>query len=274
MSPSGPLQRLSARCSTVSVSLGSPDHASFRMSLLRAPTEIFFPLLVPLSPCPWDRLQITLTFSDEPPWAPTEICRLVPLSPCPFDRLRSRFHLSLRVLCHTGEFLQHILRARSVAWCFRFRMSLIGPQGLAASRSTVSVSLGPPQITIRNTPQKIRILLQHVSAPMPSGDREQWQQWRLCTLTPSRVRFTSSADSRLPFRMSLFGPPQRSSACFSFHCLSVSLGSPQITVSPLRPELGSGHRALGLCPVVSAVRGPEPQDSSLCPDIRDVQKRE
>ncbi|KAI5186840.1 hypothetical protein MUG91_G3359n1 [Manis pentadactyla] len=122
----------------------------YRISLLRAPTEICCPLLVPLSPCPaQDRLRSRFRFRMSLLRAPTEIfCPLlVPLSPCPWDRLRSRF---------------------------RFGQASLGPTGIFCPLLVpYLVSLGSPQIT-------------------------------------------------LPFRMSLLrGPPQRSSARFSFHCLRV-----------------------------------------------------
>ncbi|KAI5238032.1 putative Ubiquitin Carboxyl-Terminal Hydrolase Faf-X, partial [Manis pentadactyla] len=157
------------------------------MSLLRAPTEIFCPLLAPLSPCPWDH---QITVDPETPY-------------------------------------KKILN-------------------LSATRLPL--------------------------APMQRGDREQWPLMELHPDTLTRAA-SPPADSRFRFRMSLLrAPTGDASARFSFP-VSVSAGSPQILVSPLRPELRSGHRALGLCPVVSAVRGRGLRTLVLCPVIRDVLKQ-
>ncbi|KAI5186397.1 Sarcoplasmic/Endoplasmic Reticulum Calcium Atpase 1 [Manis pentadactyla] len=65
--------------------------------------------------------------------------------------------------------------------------------------------------------KKILILLQHVSAPMPAGDREQWPQWNPAPWPPLRVRFhlfcrqptghLAEAGTGQPTKMPLNEPP-------------------------------------------------------------------
>ncbi|KAI5215161.1 E3 Ubiquitin-Protein Ligase Msl2, partial [Manis pentadactyla] len=144
--------------------------ADFRwMSLLRAPTEIFCPLLVPLSPCPWDRLRsrygdTTQEYND------SSATRLAPMP------TRDREQWPLDGTLHPDTLTRAASPLLQTADLLDEPPS--GPHRdlLPASRSTVSVSLGSPQITVDpETPhKKILILLQHVRPPCQRGDREQW----------------------------------------------------------------------------------------------------
>ncbi|KAI5157524.1 Meiosis Regulator And Mrna Stability Factor 1, partial [Manis pentadactyla] len=92
---------------------------------------------------------------------------------------------ALHLFC-TADLLDELLRApmRSSAWLLC---------------STVSVSLGSPQITVdpETLPQENTDSSAHVPRPpCQRGDREQWTLMELCTPTPSRAKVTSSADSR------------------------------------------------------------------------------
>ncbi|KAI5152484.1 Nitric Oxide Synthase, Inducible [Manis pentadactyla] len=166
----------------------------FRLSdePLRAPTEIFCPLLAPLSPCPGiasdhGRSGDTPRNTDSSATRSSPLCqrgtgssgRLMEL--CTLTPSRVRLHSSADSRLPLDE----------------------PPPGsteiFCPLRSTVSMSLGSPQITVDpETPhKKILILLQHVS-PYANEGPEQGRLMELCTpWTPSRVRFTSSADSRV-----------------------------------------------------------------------------
>ncbi|KAI5131516.1 hypothetical protein MUG91_G873n1, partial [Manis pentadactyla] len=110
---------------------------------------------------------------DELFWPPQEIfCPLsAPLSPCPWDRQ----------ITGTGS------SGRLMELCT-----------LTPSRVRLHLFSADSRVDPEKPHKKILILLQHVSAPMPAGDREQWPLDGTLHLTPSRVRppLLQTAESR------------------------------------------------------------------------------
>ncbi|KAI5161012.1 Clip-Associating Protein 1 [Manis pentadactyla] len=214
----------------------------FRMSLLRAPTEIFCPLLVPLSPCPWYRLR-SRPHANEGTGSSGRLMELCTLTPS-----RVRLHLFCRQPTSpfrmsligppqrsSARFSFHCLRVLGIA-------SDHGRSGDTPQENTDSSAtrLGPHanegtgssgrlMELCTLTPSRVRLHL-FCRQPSRSGDTPQentdssatrlgphanegtgssGRLMELCTLTPSRVRFTSSADSRVS------GPRSRVEALFT-----------------------------------------------------------
>ncbi|KAI5179378.1 hypothetical protein MUG91_G3781n1, partial [Manis pentadactyla] len=163
---------------------------------------------------------------DEPPGPPD-----LPAS-------RSTVSVTWDVSDHASGWMS-LLRAPTEIFSARFSFHCLRVLGIASDHGRSG-----------DTPQENTDSLQHVPGPHanPGTVGSSGRLMELCTLTPSRVRLhllLQTADFR--FRMSLLRAPTEIFCSASFHCLRV-LGIAQITCKPLRPELGSGYRALGLCP--------------------------
>ncbi|KAI5155304.1 Fibrocystin [Manis pentadactyla] len=263
--PSGPHRDLlPASRSTVSVSLGSPHITlPFRMSLFgppqRSSARFSFHCLRVLGfasdhgivdpETPHKKILILLQHVSAPPCQRGDRERWPLDGTLHPDTLRVRLHLFCRHPTSVSD-EPHIgppqrSSARFSFHCLRvlgMRLTSRGPEQwpldgtLHPDTLTRAASSSADSRVDPETPhKKILILLQHVSAPMPTGTGSSGCLMELCTLTPSRVRLhlfcrqpTSISDE--PHRA-----PTESSARFSFHCLRV-IGLPQIKVYPETPQ--------------------------------------
>ncbi|KAI5151421.1 Tight Junction Protein Zo-1 [Manis pentadactyla] len=236
----------------------------FRMSLLLDHTEIFCPLLVPLYPCPRDRIRSRS--ADEPFWPPQRSSARsrstvsVSLgSPAdhasadepfgPPQRSSARFSLHcLRVLWDRSD---HGLPAVCSSYHAQWLYPLIGP-----GRSG-------------DTPQENTDSSATRLGPHANEGPEQWPlDGTLHPGHPHACGFTSSFLQTADFRwMSLLFRPPEISARFSFHCLRVlgiASDHGRSGDTPQENTDSSATRSLG----PHANEGPEqwPLDGTLHPD--------